>query len=358
MSGIVSFFKLFKLALAGRHVDATSGSIDRAIFLLAVPMIFEMFMESLFAVVDVFFVNRVGIEAVAVVGLTESVLTIVYSLGIGLSMGATALVARRIGEKNPKAASVAGAQAIYLAFSVSIFISFAGFFYSPDILRAIGASEYLVSYGSDYMQIMLSGNFVIILLFLINGIFRGAGDATIAMRSLWLANGVNIVLDPLLIMGYGPFPELGVTGAAVATTTGRSIGVLYQLYYLFNGKSVIKLTRECWNISGNIIKKLIQVSAGGTGQFVIASASWIFLMRIMSQFGSESLAGYTTAIRIIIFTILPAWGFSNAAATMVGQNLGANLPDRAERAVWRTGFLNMLFMGFDFKSRFLRKVIL
>jgi len=346
MSNIRSSFKLLKQALKGETIDATKGSLDKVIFLLAIPMIFEMFMESLFAVVDIFFVSNIGTSAVAVVGLTESTLTIVYSLGFGLSMGATALVARRIGEKNPHEAAVNAMQAIYVGLAISLLISFVGIFFSRDLLYLMGASDEMVDLGSGYTQWMLTGNFVIMLLFLINGVFRGAGDAGIAMRSLWIANGVNIVLDPLFIFGIWIFPELGVKGAAVATTIGRSCGVVYQLYHLLNGKSIIHLKGKIFHLKTSVISKLVALSAGTTGQFFIASASWIFLMRIMSGFGEEVLAGYTTAIRILIFTILPAWGISNAAATLVGQNLGAELPERAAKSVWRTGYFNMLFMGF------------
>ena len=346
MSRISSFFKLFKQAIKGETVDATTGKLDKVIFLLAIPMIFEMFMESLFAVVDIFFVSKIGTSAVAVVGLTESTLTIVYSVGFGLSMGATALVARRIGEKNERDASVAAMQAIYVGLAISFLISIVGIFFSENLLHAMKASPTMIEQGIGYTRWMLTGNFVIILLFLINGIFRGAGDAGIAMRSLWIANGINIVLDPLLIFGIWIFPELGVKGAAVATTIGRSCGVIYQIFHLLNKKSIIHLNGKIFHIRVDIIKRLLKLSAGTAGQFMIASASWIFLMRLMSGFGENVLAGYTTAIRILIFSILPAWGLSNAAATMVGQNLGANQPERAEKSVWRTGFFNMVFMGF------------
>lgn len=313
--------------------------------MLAIPMILEMAMESLFAVVDIFFVSKVSVNAVAVVGLTESLLTIVYSLGWGLAMGATAMIARRVGEKNNAAAAIAAVQSIYIGLAVSFVISLVGLFFAEDVLRVMGASEQVIREGAGFTKWMLTGNFVIMLLFLINGIFRGAGNAALAMRSLWVANAINMILDPLFIFGIGPFPELGVEGAAVATTIGRATGVLYQLYHLFYGKGIIKIHADNWKVNWKIIKDLIQVSAGGTGQFVIASASWIFMMRIISQFGSVALAGYTIAIRIIVFTILPAWGMANAAATMVGQNLGAGQPERAEKAVWRAGFFNMCFMG-------------
>ena len=346
MSGIRTFKKKKKKALKGENIDATQGKVDTVIFLLAVPMIAEMLMESIFALVDIIFVSMISVEAVAVVGLTESTLTIIYSLGFGLSMGATALVARRVGEKDPKGAAEAGMQAIYLGLGLATIISLIAMFYSKDILILMGATDSMVETGKGYIQWMLCGNFAILLLFLINGIFRGAGDAGIAMRSLMLANLINIILDPLFIFGIWIFPELGVKGAAVATTIGRSVGVLYQLYYLVNGKSMIVLKGKIWEIKTHIIAQLMKLAAGTAGQFIIASASWIFLMRIMSEFGENVLAGYTTAIRIVVFTILPAWGISNAAATLVGQNLGANLPERAEKSVWRTGYFNMLFMGF------------
>lgn len=338
-------YSLIVRSVRGEQSNITSGSVDRAIIMLAIPMILEMAMESLFAVADIFFVSKVSVNAVAVVGLTESVLTIVYSLGWGLAMGATAMIARRVGEKNNAAAAIAAVQSIYSGLAVSFVISIIGLFFAEEVLRVMGASEQVIREGAGFTKWMLTGNFVIMLLFLINGIFRGAGNAALAMRSLWIANAINIVLDPLFIFGIGPFPELGVEGAAVATTIGRATGVLYQLYHLFYGKGIIKIHADNWKFNWKIIKDLIKVSAGGTGQFVIASASWIFMMRIMSQFGSVALAGYTIAIRIIVFTILPAWGMANAAATMVGQNLGAAQPERAEKAVWRAGFFNMCFMG-------------
>ncbi|MEP7167946.1 MAG: MATE family efflux transporter [Bacteroidota bacterium] len=339
-----SGLSLIKKAIRGEQANITGGSIDHAIIILAVPMILEMAMESLFAVVDIFFVSKVSVNAVAVVGLTESTLTIVYSLGWGLAMGATAMIARRVGEKNNAAAAIAAVQAIYIALFISALISITGLFFSENLLRFMGAAPDVIQQGKGFTKIMLSSNFVIMLLFLINGIFRGAGNAALAMRSLWLANIINIILDPLFIFGIGPFPELGVEGAAVATTIGRATGVLYQLYHLFKGKGIIKIHADNWKVDWTIIKNLVNVSAGGTGQFIIASASWIFLMRIMAHFGSMALAGYTIAIRVIVFTILPAWGMANAAATMVGQNLGAKQPERAEKAVWRAGFFNMIFM--------------
>lgn len=345
MSSVKSFFSLFVQALRGTEAEYTSGSIKKAIFLLSVPMIAEMVMESLFAVADVFFVSQVSVNAVATVGLTESVLMVIYAIAMGLSMATTAVVARRIGEKDPHRAANAGFQSIFLAVILAAILGVCGFMFAEDVLRLMGGEERLIAEGVGYTQIMFASNISIILLFLINGIFRGAGDASIAMRSLWIANGLNIVLDPILIFGLGPIPAMGVKGAAIATTIGRSCGVLYQCYFLFNGKSTIKIGWENVVIRFNTLKELIRISIGGMGQFLIESASWIFLVRVMSLFGAEALAGYTIAFRVIVFTILPAWGLSNAAATLVGQNLGAGEPLRAEKSVWKTAFYNMIFLG-------------
>jgi len=343
---IGSFFSLFSQAIKGEQQDYTTGSIDKAILLLSIPMILEMAMESLFAVIDVYFVSQLhDNDAVATIGLTESILTLIYSLAMGLSMGATAMVARRVGEKDIKAAEVAAAQAIFVGIALSLAISFVGIFFSEDLLRLMGASEQLIEKNSGYARWMLSGNITIMMLFLINGVFRGAGDASIAMRSLWLANILNIILDPLFIFGFGPIPGFGVEGAAIATNIGRGVGVVYQIYHLQKGKGIIKLHAQNFIVQWDIITRLIKVSAGGTGQFLIGSASWIFLVRIMSDFGSAALAGYTIAIRVIVFAILPAWGMANAAATLVGQNLGAGHPERAEKSVWRTAFFNMTFLA-------------
>ncbi len=345
-SKLSSIFSLFKQALRRDQQDFTEGSIDRAIFLLSVPMVLEMAMEALFAVVDVFYVSRLhDNDALATVTLTESVLTLVYSLAMGLSMGATAMVARRIGEKDQKAAGVAAVQALYIGLAVSVLITFVGLFFSKDLLRLMGANENIIDNCSGYTSWMLTGNITIVMLFLINGIFRGAGDASLAMRALIISNGLNIVLDPVFIFGFGPIPAMGVEGAAIATNIGRGIGVLYQVYHLVKGKGLIKIHADNFLVNWNIITNLLKVSAGGTGQFLIGSASWIFLVRIMSSFGSVALAGYSIGIRVIVFAILPAWGMANAAATLVGQNLGAGKPDRAEKSVWRTSFINMLFLG-------------
>ncbi len=348
MKSISSLKKLFKyifIALKGSEKEFTSGSIDKAIFLLSVPMIAEMVMESLFAVVDVFFVAKVGVNAVATVGLTESILFIIYSVAVGLSMALTAIVARRIGEKDPERAGNAAFQGILISLGISVVLGLSGFFGAEHILRLMGGEEDLIAEGAGYTRIMFAGNLSIVLLFVINAIFRGAGDASIAMRSLWLANGLNIVLDPLLIFGIGSFEGFGVMGAAMATTIGRTIGVLYQLWHLFGGKGIIKLGIKNVVLRLKTIAEIFKISAGGMGQFLIESASWIFLVRLMSVFGAEALAGYTIAFRVIVFTILPSWGLANAAATLVGQNLGAKEPERAEQSVWRTAFYSMVFLG-------------
>lgn len=339
---LTSFFRLLKQAIQGKEENFTEGSIDRAIFLLSVPMVLEMLMESLFAVVDIFFVSRLGDnDAIATIGLTESVLTIIYSLAMGISMGATAMVARRVGEKDIPAAQVAAAQAIYIGIGLSLLISVVGIFFATDILHLMGASESLIQNNSGYTRLMLIGNITIVMLFIINGIFRGAGNAAIAMRSLIISNSLNIALAPIFILVL----KMGVQGAAVATMIGRGTGVLYQVYHLTRGKGLIRLNVNNLAVRWDIIWRLIKVSAGGTGQFIIASASWIFLVRIISTFGSAALAGYTIGIRVIVFAIMPAWGMANAAATLVGQNLGAGLPERAEKSVYRSAFLNMIFLG-------------
>jgi putative MATE family efflux protein len=332
-------------AIRGSHQDYTTGSLNRAILLLAVPMVLEMVLESLFAVVDVFWVGRLGANAIATVGLTESLLSLIFAVGIGLSMSTTAMVARRIGEKDPEGAAVAGVQAIVLGLITSVAIGIPCFIYAPDMLRLMGASNDIVTTGSGYARIALGGSGAILMLFLNNAIFRGAGDAAIAMRLLWVSNIINLILDPLFIFGWGPIPRMGVTGAALATFTGRSIGVAYQFYRLLRGSERIRILARQIRVDVHVLWRLVRVSLTGILQFAIAHTSWIGLVRIVSVFGASALAGYTIAIRIVVFVILPSWGLSNAAATLVGQNLGAKKPERAEQAVWRTGFYNMLFLG-------------
>ncbi|HEV7333410.1 MAG TPA: MATE family efflux transporter [Flavisolibacter sp.] len=343
---VAKAFQLFVHALKGEQQDYTTVSLRKAIFLLAIPMIIEMGMESVFALVDLFFVSKLGKHAVSTVGLTESVLTLIYSIAIGVSMAATATVARRIGEKNEQGAAVAAMQCIWLGIAIILIFGIAGVVYAGDILRLMGAEATTVEMGVTYTRIMMGSSIVIMLLFLINGIFRGAGDASIAMRSLTLANILNIILCPVLINGWGPIPAFGLTGAALATTIGRSMGVVYQLYYLFNGKSMIKLTAASLRAEWEIIQSLVRIAWPATFQFIIASCSWIFLAQLVAETGqSAASAGYQTALRIIMFFLLPAWGISNAATTLVGQSLGANDSLRAEKAVLQTARYNAAFMG-------------
>lgn len=340
-----SLWESIREAVRGSHQDFTKGSLNRAILLLAIPMVLEMVLESLFAVVDVFWVGRVGANAVATVGLTESMLLLVFAIGMGLSLSTTAMVARRIGEGDPQDAAVAGMQAIFLGLIISAVIGVPCLIYAPNLLRLMGATPDIVTVGSGYARIALGGSGVVLMLFLNNAIFRGAGDAAIAMRLLWLSNIINLVLDPCLIFGLGPFHRFGVTGAALATFTGRGIGVLYQFYRLLAGTERIRILRRQIHVNWLVLVRLFRVSLTGIGQFAIAQTSWIGLVRIVSLFGADAVAGYTIAVRIMIFAILPSWGLSNAAATLVGQNLGAKQPERAETSVWRTGFYNMLFLG-------------
>lgn len=336
--------KLFLRALKGEEMDYTQGSINQALVLLAIPMIMEMLMESLFAIIDVFLVAKVSNEAVATVGMTEGVLMLVESVAIGIAMASTALIARRIGEKHYREASDVAVQTVILAALVSIVTGVLAFVFAEDILRIMGADEKLIAEGKEYTRIILSMNFVLMFLFVFNGIFRSAGNPEIAMRTLILANTINIILDPILIFGFGPIEAMGVTGAAIATCIGRGTGVVYQIYMLLKGQATVKFYREFLRPNFEVLARLFKVSLGGAGQFLISTASWIFLIRILAGFGNSVLAGYTIAIRIIIFSILPSWGLSNATATLVGQNLGANQPDRAETTVWRAGKYNMLFL--------------
>ena len=345
---IQHIYTFIKRALKGEHMDYTSGNIRTAVFMLAIPMILEMSMESVFALVDLFFVGHLHNSAhmLQTVSLTESVLSIVYALAIGISMAATAVVARRIGEKNPDAAATAGIQAIWLSLGITAVISVAGFVFAEDILRLMGAEAETVAAGASYTRIMMGGSLVIMLLFLINGIFRGAGDASMAMRSLWLANICNIVLCPILINGLGPIPAMGLNGAAWATTIGRGAGVAYQLYHLLKGDGTICIHRNNIRMEFPVIRSMINIASPATLQFIIGSCSWIVLARLVAETGhSTASAGYQTAIRVVIFFILPAWGMSNAAATLVGQNLGAQQPERAAESVMKTAKYNAVFMG-------------
>ena len=340
-----NWWRLLRHALAGRGGDPTKGPLVPAIVSLAVPMVLEMLMESLFAVVNIFFVSRLGATAAAAIGLTESLLAIVYTVAMGLSIGLMAVVARRIGEGNPEGASVAAFQGIALGLLVSALMGIAGAIYAHDLLRLMGATDEIVQVGGTFARIMLGGNVVIVLLFMMNAAFRGSADAAIAMRVLWIANGINLVLDPCLIFGLGPFPELGITGTAVATTIGRGVGVLLQLFVLFRGHARIRLALRHIRLDWAVMLRVLRLSGTGMIQILISTASWIGLVRVVSGFGSEALAGYTIAIRIVLFALLPAWGLANAAATMVGQNLGARQPERAERAAWIAGHINLIVLG-------------
>jgi putative MATE family efflux protein len=332
-------------AMRGSRIDYTTAPIGRAIIMLAVPMVLEMAMESIFAVADVFWVAHLGADAVATVGLTESMMTLIYTAAMGLSIGATALVARRIGEHDAEGAARAAGQSILLGLAVAAAISFAAAPAAAALLRVMGASEEVVRTGSGFTRVMLGGNATVILLFMLNAVFRGSGDAAIAMRVLWVGNAINIALGPCFIFGLGPFPELGVTGAAVATNIGRGTAVMYQLVVLVRGRGRVRLEARHLRFDLALMRSVLRLSGTGTFQILIGTASYIALVRILSVFGSAALAGYTIGLRVIIFALLPAFGLSNAAATMVGQNLGANRPDRAERAVWTAALYNMAFLG-------------
>jgi putative MATE family efflux protein len=341
----ITWWTVVRDAIRGTHHDYTKGPIGQAVVLLAIPMILEMAMESVFAVCDVFFVSRLGPDATATVGLTESMLTLVYTVAIGLSIGVAAVVARRIGEKRPDAAAEAAVQGIALGLGVAALVATLGVTLAPRLLAIMGASSSVRTIGSSYTRVMLGGSATVLLLFLINATFRGAGDAAIAMRVLWLANAINIVLGPCLIFGLGPFPKLGVEGAAIATTIGRGTGVLYQLYRLSRGDATLTVRSSDLVLRPAVMSSLVRLSGSGTFQVLVGTASYVGLIRILSTFGSNAVAGYTIAIRLVVFWILPSWGLSNAAATMVGQSLGAREPDRAERAVWIAAKYDMAVMG-------------
>ncbi len=356
-----SIWEALKDAIKGTDADYTQISLKKAIFLLAVPMILELVMESAFAVVDIYFVSKLGASAVATVGLTETYLFILYSVAMGLSMAVTAVIARRVGEKKKGEASVSAVQAILLSLIISLPFAIAGIFFSKELLAMMGGDEWALSEGFHYTQWMLGANGIIILLFVINAIFRGAGDAAIAMRVLWIANGINMVLDPILIFGWGPIPALGIEGAAIATTTGRGIAVAIQFFTLAKGSKHIKILRKHLEWSGEEMLTIFKTSLGGIGQMIVAMSAWIFLMRILAEVGSEAVAGATIALRIMLFTLMPAWGLSNAAATLVGQNLGAGSPERAESSVWKIGYYNMAFLivvslGYFFFSEALMQI--
>lgn len=338
------FWYQLKDAIRGSEADYTQIPIGKAIFLLSVPMILELIMESTFAVVDIYFVGTLGASAVATVGLTETYLFLLYAIAMGLAMAVTAIVARRIGEKEKDKAGITAVQSIFIGVLASLPFALAGIFFSKELLVLMGADQWILDHGYKYTQWMLGSNVIVMLLFVINAIFRGAGDAAIAMRVLWIANGFNILLDPILIFGLGPIPAFGVQGAAIATTIGRGIGVFAQIYLLFKGGKHIKILISYIRINFTILKKIIQTSLGGIGQMIIAMVSWVFIIRIVAEFGSEAVAGTTIALRIMMFTMMPAMGLANAATTLVGQNLGAKMPDRAERSVWITGLWNMFYL--------------
>ena len=333
-----------RLSLRDDDTDYTVGPIGRAVGLLAIPMMLEMSMEAIFAVVDIAFVSRLGTDAIAAVGITEALITVLYAVAVGLGMGITAMVSRRVGAKNvDEAASVTG-QALWIGAFLSIVIGVFGVIYAEDMLRMIGASESVVQTGTGYTAVILGGAVTILYIFILNAAFRGAGDAAVALRSLWIANGLNIILDPCFIFGLGPFPEMGVTGAAVATTIGRGTGVLYQLWFLFDGRGRLEFHFRHMRLVPGLIKRMLVISIGGVGQFLIATSSWIIVMRIIALYGSNAIAAYTIALRMLEFVWLPAWGLGNAAATLVGQNLGADKAERAEKSAWRAVKYNFIFM--------------
>lgn len=340
----MSSWKIILNAIRGTEADYTKININRAIYLLAIPMILELVMESTFAIVDIYFVGKLGPSAVATVGLTETFLFLVYSIGMGLAMAVTAVIARRVGEKKKEEAGLTAVQAIFIAVLAAVPFMIAGIFFAKDLIAVMGGDQWAIDEGYKYTKWMLGSNAVIMLLFVINAIFRGAGDAAIAMRILWISNIINIIFCPILIFGWWIFPALGIEGAAIATVTGRSTGVMIQLWTLFKGGKHIRATFSQIKINSGILFNILKTSVGGIGQMFVGMSSWIFLMRILADIGSDAVAGATIALRVLLFTMMPAWGLSNAAATLVGQNLGAGHADRAETAVWKTGFYNMIFL--------------
>lgn len=341
----LGFFNVLRRALRGEEVDVTSVPLKRAIAFLAIPMIAEMCMESLFVVTDIFWVASLGANAVAVVGITESVIVLLEAIGIGVGMAVTAMIARRIGEKRPEDAATIAGQALWVGGFVAIVCGAVGAFFAADVLALMGAAPDVIAEGAGFTRILLGGSVTLMYLVLLSSAFRGAGEPAIAMRALWLGNGLNIVLDPLLIFGVGPFPAFGVEGAAIASVIGRGTGAIYLLYRLFAQTPRLPMSLGALRLQVPTLKRLLEVSAGGVAQFLIGMASWVVLMRLMASYGSDAVAGYTIAIRIIVFCLLPAWGMANAAATLVGQNLGAGKPERAERAVWLTVKYNVWFLG-------------
>ena len=331
-------------SLREKEIDYTVGPLGTALGLLAIPMMLEMSMESIFAVVDIAFVSRLGTDAIAAVGITEALVTVLYAMAVGLGMGVTAMVSRRIGAKDAEGAASTTGQALWIGAALSLIVGVGGAMYAEEMLVLMGATDSVVQTGKGFTAVLLGGSVSIFYLFLLNAAFRGAGDATVALRSLWIANGINIVLDPCLIFGIGPFPELGVTGAAIATTIGRSVGVLYQLWYLFGGRGRLAFQLRHVRLAPALLSRLIAISMGGIGQFLVATSSWILLMRIVSLYGSAAIAAYTIGLRMLEFVWLPAWGLGNAAATLVGQNLGAGNPDRAEKSAWLAARYNGFFM--------------
>lgn len=343
----MSIIEYLRLALSTEEKSFTTGSINQALIILSIPIVLEMLMEGLFAIIDLLYISMLGSDdALATIGLVETFMFIIMSIALGIAAAATAMVARRVGEKDFENANFASVQSIVLGIIISLFLGVVGFIFADDFLRLMGASESLIEEGRWYAKIMMSTNIVLVLLTVINAVFRGAGDSSMSMRSLWLANGLNIILDPLFIFGWGPFPELGLTGAAVATSIGRGIGVIYQIYILAYGRAVIKLSWRHVVIKWDMMLTQIRVAIGGAGQHLLTSLSWVIMVRIVSHFGSQALAGYTIAIRIIMFTILPSWGIAMAAAALVGQNLGADQPERAETSAWKAAIYNSIFLAF------------